>query len=181
MATVEDLVYIKTNIGGWFFDAILKTEHTTSVTITEHPVESGAEMTDHSYVNPTRLTMDIGMTDVAQSLVDGQFDDGSSRSVSAYQRLLYLQQNRVPMQVHTRLNMYQNMLIETIEAPDDYTTLYGLKATVTMKEVFVAVVETVKISARPQVTDSTNKGQVEPVTVVESLAFKWKLGAGANQ
>ena len=181
MATVEDSIYVKTNIGGWFFDAVLRTAHTSRVTITEHPVESGAAMTDHSYVNPTQLVMEIGMTDVARSFVDGQFSDGWSRSTTAYKVLVDMQKQRIPLQVLTRLNLYQNMLIETIEAPDDYITLYGLRATVTMREIFVAVVETVKISARPQVTDSTARGQIEPVKVVESMAHKWGLGAGANQ
>jgi len=68
-----------------------------------------------------------------------------------------------------KFGLFKNMLIETIAAPDDYTTQYGLKATVTLKEVFVATVKTVKVSARPHVTDSTNKGVVEPQTPNKSL------------
>ena len=112
------------------------------------------------------------MSDVAQSLVSGQFVGGWSRSVTAYQVLLGLQQQRIPLQVLTRLKLYKNMLIETIAAPDDYTTLYGLKATVTMREIFIAQVKTVKISARPQVTDSTPRGEVQVKPVDESTMHK---------
>ena len=166
---LQQLVYVKTNIAGYFFDAFLRIDHTSSLTITEHPVETGAAITDHSYVNPSVLVMEVGMSDVAASLVNGQFEDSWSRSARAYEILLALQQQRIPFQVVTRLKTYQNILIETIAVPDDYTTLYGLKATVTMREIFIATVKTVKISERPQVTDSTNRGEVQPIPTSQSI------------
>lgn len=169
LSDTSQLIYVKTNIGGFFFDAFIKEEHTTSLTITNHPVETGAAISDHAYVNPAQLVMDIGMSDVSESLVSGQFSGGWSRSSTAYAILLELQKQRIPLQVLTRLNLYQNMLIETIAAPDDHTTLYGLKATVTMKEIFVATVQTVKISARPQVTDSTNRGEIQVTQPSQSI------------
>lgn len=170
-ALVQQLVYVKTNIAGYFFDAFLQITHTSSTTITSHPVETGAAMTDHSFMNPAELVMQIGMTDVATSIIGNQFVQGNSRSVEAYQVLAKLQAQRVPMQVTTRLKVYKNMLIESISVPDDHTTLYGLRATVTMREVFVASVKTVKISARPHVTDSTNRGVAEPTPVKDQSAL----------
>lgn len=172
-ADIPQFIYVKTNIAGYFFDAILRSEHTSSVQITEHPVETGAAITDHSFVKPAQLVMEVGMTDVAKSFIDGQFAGGWSRSVQAYKVLLDLQQQRVPFSVLTRLKRYDNMLIETIAVPDDYATRYGLKATVTMREIFVATVKTVKLSARPHVTDSTNRGQLQPKKVDESNAHQW--------
>lgn len=168
----QQLVYVKTNIAGYFFDAILQTNYTRSLTITEHPVETGAAVSDHAYINPVELVMQVGMSDVAKSIVSGQFSQGSSRSITAFQVLEQLQGQRIPMNVFCRLGLFKNMLIETIAVPDDYTTLYGLKATVTMKEVFVAKVKTVKISARPQVTDSTNSGTREPETPNQSVVYQ---------
>jgi len=159
------LIYVKTNIAGFFFDAFLRIKHTSSLTITEHPVETGAAITDHSYINPAVLVMEVGMSDVSASLVNGQFEGGWSRSVTAYQVLLWLQQQRIPFEVVTRLRNYKNMLIETIVAPDDHTTLHGLKATVTLKEVFVATVQTVKVSANPHIADSTPRGEQQPIPV----------------
>ncbi|HWQ41327.1 MAG TPA: hypothetical protein VN456_04750 [Desulfosporosinus sp.] len=177
-AMAKYLVYLKTNIAGYFFDAVLQTNYTRSLTITSHPVETGAAISDHAFVNPVELTMQIGMSDCATSIIPGQFTQGDSRSVRAFEILEKLQSQRVPMQVMSRLGLFKNMLIETIAVPDDYTTQYGLKATVTMKEVFVATVQTVKISARPQVTDSTNRGTVEVETPNKSVtkAIEDKLG-----
>jgi len=168
-ANIPQFITVKTNIAGYFFDAILRSEHTSSVAITEHPVETGAATTDHSYVKPSQLVMEVGMTDVATSFITGQFEGGWSRSVTAYKLLLDLQQKRIPFTVLTRLKQYKNMLIETMAVPDDYTTRYGLKATVTMREIFVATVKTVKISARPQVTNNTQRGQLQPKKRDESI------------
>ena len=166
---IKSLVYTKTNIGGWFFDAYLKMTHTSRLTITEQPVQTGAALTDHAYLQPRELSMEIGMSNVAKSFVPGQFEGGYSRSVTAFEVLKKLQELRVPIQVHTRLGLYENMLIEVLSAPDDYTTLEGLRCTVTFKEIFVAQVRTVKISARPEVTDSMNRGAPEPVKPDQSI------------
>lgn len=160
---LQQLIYIKTNIAGYFFDAVLQENYSRSLTITSHPVETGANISDHAYINPVELTMLIGMSDSMTSVVDGQFSDGKSRSQSAFQVLAALQEQRIPLKVMTQLGSFNNILVETIAVPKDYTNKYNLKATVTLKEVFVASVKTVKISARPQVTDSTNKGTVNPV------------------
>lgn len=166
---IKDLVYTKTNIGGWFFDAYLKMTHTSRLTITEHPVQLGAALTDHAFLQPRELIMEVGMSNVATSFVPGQFSEGYSRSVTAFQVLKDLQALRVPIQVHTRLGLYQNMLIEVLSAPDDYTTLEGLRATVTFREILVAQVKTVQISSRPQVTNSANRGNPEPVNPNQSI------------
>jgi hypothetical protein len=185
---IKDLVYAKTNIGGWFFDAYLKMTHTSRLTITEHPVQTGAAITDHAFLQPRELSIEVGMSNVARSFVPGQFTGGYSRSVTAFQVLKDLQAMRVPIQVHTRLGLYQNMLIEVLSAPDDYMTLDGLRATVTFKEILVAQVRTVNISARPLVTDNSNRGNPEPVNPNQSMLVQMgiktlgqALGIGAGR
>ena len=79
-----------------------------------------------------------------------KFTEGNSRSINAYQVLRKLQEQRIPIKVITRLWTYTNMLIETISATDDNKTAYGLKANVTLKQIFVVNVTTVKISERPK-------------------------------
>lgn len=169
---LKQLVLVKTNVGGYFFDAFLRVDHTTKTTITKHPVQTGAALTDHAFMEPAELSMEIGMTDVNASLVKGQFGNSWSRSVSAYSVLLEMQKQRIPFQVMTRLKVYQNMLIESISVSDDYRTLSGLRATVTMREILVAVVSIVKVSARPHVTNTTKRGTPEPIAPNESILSK---------
>ncbi|QDX92072.1 hypothetical protein EEL30_06630 [Brevibacillus laterosporus] len=166
---IASLVYLKTNIGGWFFDAFLRSTHTSRLNITQHPVQTGAALTDHAYLQPKELTMEVGMSDVAEGLIPGQFTGSWSRSVHAFKVLQELQALRVPLQIHTRLGLYQNMLIEELTAPDDFTTLSGLRCTVTMREIIVAQVRTVKISSKPAVTDRAKQGKKEPVDKNKSV------------
>lgn len=172
MPEIKDLVYVKTNIGSWFFDAYLSIAHVSNLKITEHPVQTGANISDHAYLEPKELTIEVGMSDVAKDIIDGQFSGSWSRSVKAYEKLRELQSQRIPVDVLTRLGLYKNMMITALSVPDDYKTLYGLRASVTMKEILVATTRTVKISARPQTTDSTNRGQPEPVEPNESILFQ---------
>ncbi|MFC8686314.1 phage baseplate protein [Brevibacillus porteri] len=171
---IASLVYLKTNIGGWFFDAFLRSTHTSRLNITQHPVQTGTALTDHAYLQPKEVSMEIGMSDTATSLIPGQFTGGWSRSVQAFKVLQELQALRVPLQVHSRLGLYQNMLIEEISAPDDYTTLWGLRCTVLLREIIVAQVRTVKISAKPSVTNQANKGKLEP----DPGSVLYQTGAG---
>jgi hypothetical protein len=173
---VKTLVLVKTNIGGWFFDAFIRLDHVSKLKITEHPVQTGASITDHAYLEPKELTIEVGMSDAAKSLVSGQFSSDRSRSVTAYKVLRELQDQRIPVQVLTRLGIYQNMMVESISVPDDYMSLYGLKASVVMREILVSTVKTVKISARPQISGSTNRGTVGSVKQNESILYQWGLG-----
>ena len=82
------------------------------------------------------------------------------RAVNSWVYLKNMQQSRVPIQVVTRLQTYDNMIIEELSAPDDAKTLNALKVTVRLKEiVFAKTAETV-VSARPATTEQTNGGQV---------------------
>jgi hypothetical protein len=172
LAKYKSLIYAKTNVAGYFFDAFLRVDHTSKLNITQHPIETGANVSDHAFLEPAELVMEIGMSNSAKSIVNGQFDSSRSRSVTAFALLKELQAQRIPLQIHTRLCNYKNMLIESIVAPDDYKTQYSLKATVTFREIMIASTKTVKISARAQVTGSTNKGNVQPVKPNESVAYQ---------
>jgi len=180
LPALDELIFVKTNVGGYFFDAFFKINHTLSVKATEHPVMTGANITDHSYIEPNQLNMDIGMSDAMRDLVQGQFGTNGaaydrftrqpislSRSVEAAKLLRQIATQRIPLQVVTRLRVYQNMLITGIVEDDDYTKLYGWRASVTFKEILVANVKTVKVSRRPQTTDGTDKGQVVPEKAVD--------------
>ena len=159
------LIGIKTNIGGYFFDAVLKVDHNSTLKITSHPVETGGNISDHAYMEPQSISMEIGMSDACVSYIAGQFEQRYTRSVRAFDTLKQLQRDRAKVDVLTRLELYKNMMIENITVSDDYTSLFGLKATVMLTEVIMAKTKTVIIenvaSKKPQVTGSTNKGTVQ--------------------
>lgn len=164
----DAMLYCKTNIGGYFFDGFSKVVHSRQVEITENPVETGASIVDHAYVKPAEVTITVLMSDVHQSMVAGQFSGGYSRSVSAWTILTKLQEDRIPMSVLTRLGLYSNMLITEIRADDTAETVHGLQADVTLKEIPIARVKTVKISSAPQTTVETEMGKIEAYNLTDN-------------
>lgn len=163
------LTYFSTAQGNYMFDAYFNIDHESKLSITEHPIQTGASISDHAYMEPRTLTFEVGMSDVMEDLslyVSGiqSFNNGdsASRSVNAFTVIQKLQSDRIPIDVYTRLGTYKNMLIESIMAPDTKETVFALKATITLKEIFVVNVTTVKVSARAQKTDSTNEGVQKP-------------------
>lgn len=156
----QGLLYCKTNIGGYFFDGFLDVTHSSNLEITENQIETGASVVDHAYMKPVTLSMTVLVSDVHQSIVPGQFSEGWRRHTSAWQLLKRLQADRTPLSVFTKLALYDNMLIKSIDAVDTDQTLHSLKADVTLQEVPVATLKTVKISAADQTTLNAEIGKV---------------------
>ena len=73
------------------------------------------------------------------------------------------------MSVLTRLGLYSNMLITEIKSTDTSETFRGLQADVTLREIPVARVKTVKISQAPQTTQETELGKVESFKTTKEL------------
>ena len=126
---------LQTSMGDFYFDAVFKTEHNATMMITEHPVQTGAPIADHAYLEPEEITCEIGMTDV----------NGDGLSVQMYQQLRELMGRREPFTLVTRLHSYENMLISALSAPDDYTTMFALKAAIVFKQIRVVQVSTVQV------------------------------------
>ena len=177
--TYDALLYCKTNIGGYFFDGFMQVEHNIELQTTSNPVETGASVVDHAYVKPAELVMKVMMSDVHQSLVPGQFTGASFRSVNAWQVLRKLQSDRIPMSVFTRLGLYTNMLITKLTATDTAETFRALSAEVTLREIPVARIKTVKISSADQTTINTEMGKIEASQIndeLQSLLYQWYGG-----
>ena len=161
----------------YVFDAVLRGEHTQEQVITLNPVQTGAAISDHAYILPPRLTIEILMSDAMQAYTVDQWNNGPSKSVSAYQTLVAIQAARNPVQVATRLRTYTNMMITNIMAEENDRTRYNLKATVTFTQIITANVSltsstdssSISDSDRPQSTASTQVGQSQVQTVPASI------------
>jgi hypothetical protein len=146
----------------YVFDVTPRIDHDQRVTKTTHPVQTGASISDHAYLEPARLTIEVGMSDAMDAYAPGLWIGGATKSVSAYQVLLAMQFARIPLVVITRLRTYQNMLIINNPAEETVETVAGLKCRVTFEEIFVADTQVVSNSARPYDTNQTQTGQVHP-------------------
>lgn len=165
----DALLYCKTNIGGYFFDGFLSVQHSSTLTITKNPVQTGSVVVDNAFVNPRQLTMQIIVSDVHESMIAGQFEGGWRRHTDAWTVLKNIQENRIPVQVFTKLDIYENMLISELSAEDSAETFSSLKANVKLEEIPVARVKKVKISQAAQTTIDTEMGKIETEQIRQSL------------
>ena len=150
------------------FDGVFQVEHEKTYEKTKLPVQTGAAVSDHIYLQPVRLVLEIGMSDAFDSYTSSMWSGYSSKSVNAFQTLLTLGDTRLPFTVNTRLATYSNMTIDSINVPDNFETIFGLKATITLSETFFAQVVTTVVSARPQTATSTPQGNVNPINPTSS-------------
>jgi hypothetical protein len=170
------------------FDAVLRLEHSQTLQITSHPVQSGTAISDHAYRIQPRVTLEIGMSDAIESFNPNAWTSATSKSVSAYQTILDLQKNRTLVTLTTRLDTYENCVIESINAPDTYKTKHGLRMTVTFKQIFMATVESVSsrvlttpvVSARAQTTAATAIGELQTVPVSQAITSQHNILADVN-
>jgi hypothetical protein len=144
----------------YVFDAVLRVGHEQSVTKTQQPIQTGAAASDHAYVNPARLPIEVGMSDAMDAYAAGLWVGARTKSISCFQVMTAMLFARIPMTVYTKLRTYANMIVARITAEETMKTVAGLRMRVEFEQLFVANTETVPDSARPQDTDSTDIGTV---------------------
>lgn len=142
MIGISDVITLlfgqKRDVGGVIPDVILSENHVDSVTITGHPVEYGAQISDHAFVNPAQLTMRMGWSPssiLLNSVLSGSIFKGLQTLDDVYQRLLDLQSLREPFDVLTRRRAYTNMMIQTLAVTTDADTENALVVEVNLVEV----------------------------------------------
>jgi len=123
------------------FDAVFHLDHHAEAVLTEHPVQSGAPVSDHAFVKPSALTIEVGMTDAIEG-------GSAGRSASAFQMFMDLLELKEPLRIVTRLKTYDNMVVTSVSAPDDKATMNGLRAMIAFREVIMVDAATVSVHAR---------------------------------
>lgn len=154
----------------YVFDAVFNLEHIQELQPTEIPTQSGANITDHIFIKPARLTLEIGMSDIMSSYTPGQWSGAASKSVNAYQILLQLSFARKTLTITTKLRTYTNCAIVGIRARDNNKTINSLRAVITFQQIFndLSGASQNPVSSRNQDTQLTQQGQV-PTTAVPDV------------
>ena len=118
-------------------------------TITVHPVQSGAPISDHVFANPSIIEMVLGWSDSTGGYPGYVLD--------VYQTLLALRDTREPFDVSTGKRQYSNMLFGNITVPTDEYSEFTLMRTIRLQEVIIASTDggggaTIDNQANPQQT-----------------------------
>lgn len=121
------------SIGFLIPNVVMEEIHRDELAIVQHPVETGATITDHAFKLPAQVEMRIGFSD------SGQFP-GYSKAV--YAALLSLQLSRVPMSVSTGKRSYSNMLLAGLTTVTDQKTENALMIACRLQEINLVSVQT---------------------------------------
>jgi hypothetical protein len=144
------------NIGGFVADVTIREEHEDELVVTENPVEQGAAITDHSFKQPARLTIDIGYSNSsAQSGGDPNYVN------DMYAQFLQLQASRQPFDVITGKRQYSNMLITMLHTVTDEKTENALLLTVKMKEIILVNTQTVSVPPSGNMASPQDNGATQ--------------------
>jgi len=189
MAFENLFIRTRKSLGGIELDAILTENHNSIVSVSKNPIELGADITDHAIIEPKRLNIraivsdsPLGSAAFAQIVdtITGLFGTSTSgnltRSNAAYNALIQLQEAREPIQVQTKLKLYENMLITSINTTQDKDTSRIVSLDISLEEIRIVSTETIQLSAdslregsaKEQASPAEKKGRQDPIEPSES-------------
>ena len=172
----------KRGIGSFTANVVFSERHFDEMEITDHPVEQGAQISDHAFKRPAEVVIECawsnspvrsdvlsGLAGAVTGTVTGAaalFTGTSQDEVrDVYRRLLELQQSAQRFDVFTGKRAYTDMLLKSLVVETDKETENVLRVTATCRQVLIATVRLVQISAPPDqqadpqsTMSSVNKG-----------------------
>lgn len=146
--TLQALFGARRQIGTLTVDAIISEDTNDTLTITKQPVQTGAAITDHAYLEPTILSMTIlqQVSNPITQFVTTFAGAGTSGLAQLYQQFLDLQSQRIPFNVLTPKRIYKNMLMATLRLNTSKTTENILSLNITFQQVLFAAVGTTLVA-----------------------------------
>ncbi len=105
-------------------DATPQETHSHTLEVTQHPVERGADISDHARPKADMLPLDCAVSDTE-----------AGRSSDIYERLRLLQDKAVLMTVITTLRTYDNMILQSLSTTRTAKDAGGLRFTVIFQQI----------------------------------------------
>jgi len=138
-----------TEAGGqaFTFDGMTSESPTHEVVLSKHPVEDGADISDHAQTMPRQLTI---VCDLTNSPMASQGPQSINRDHALYQALLDIQERKDPITVVTGLDVYTSMMILMVTTTRDASTGQKVPVSIDLEEVILTKTETVEIPATKQ-------------------------------
>ncbi len=175
-------------IDGFAIDVTVSEEHGDRYEVTQHPVEDGADVSDHVRIFPAQITLTGIVSDTPIAPVAGIRDVLSIPSNDAYAKLRSI--GRKVVTVVTALRTYENMTISDLSVPRDSNTGKALRFRATFQQIRLVENEraTVPVAVPRAAKGSVNRGSkptkaaTPPSTAYEAGSIYWnkvqQKGAG---
>lgn len=146
-------------------DVTISEVHDDEVTVTQHPVDTGAAISDHAIVQPASVTCVFGWSDSSRALnsaLDGSILKGMQTSKDVYDRLVELKNQRTLLRLSTGKRKYPSVVITKLKVSTTVDTESAAIIEVTFQEVFLVEAKTVSLAAirqkNPRKTASKTSG-----------------------
>jgi hypothetical protein len=136
---------------------------THEMTIASHPVERGANISDHAYASPVKVSMDCGFGGGGSLLdfaSDWQVRVGLSPS-ETLDRLIALQKSAVPITIITGKRTYENMLIQSLQVTTDAGAENTLKCSLTLQQVILVDSQQISVAPKKRMTEGVSTSGVQ--------------------
>jgi hypothetical protein len=152
----------------------LEEDSSDELEITQHPVQRGANITDHAYLKPSTVSIRFS------------YAPGTTPLSQLYTELRDLQASREPFTIVTGKRVYSNMLFKSLSVTTDVTKENILSVIGNFQEVILVdvVSTTVPVRAKqkqPENTDSTqNVGDKKAMPVDENKVSQSTLSSLFN-
>lgn len=139
------------SIGSLIPDIVVREVGRDTLITTDHPVETGAAISDHAFKMPAEIEMVLGWSDSTGGYV--------GYSEEAYELMLQIQAQRQPITVSTGRRNYRNMLPVGIQQTRDEKTASVLMCSMRLREINIVSTQTTSApksaQANPAKTGST--------------------------
>lgn len=153
-------------VGPIAMQVVVSETTTDTLTITKQPVQQGASITDHSFLEPTVFTSTAFFKDNSLNLLGelNSFTSPSTGLAKIYQTLLDLQSSRTTFTIVTPKRIYSSMLLAVLSQTTDPKTENCLAVHMSFQQVIIVTVSTANVprtnQKNPGTTGATqNTGQ----------------------
>ena len=176
-ATLLGRQFSRTNNEGVFeslfiADAAIRQSHFLSGSVTSHPVEGGASISDHVICEAPRLSLEcaVSNTRFCNDNTEQGFAETSNRIGEAYRRLRQIKENKEVFDVATKLDVYRDMVIETIDVSQDADTCAILRFRAELVQVRILSSTEGRFENTVRAAP-VNRGEIAPRAVVPRSEF----------
>lgn len=132
------IIALNRTVGPVKLDCVISESLTTALSLTTNPIESGADVTDHAFIEPKKVTLEIGDGDAA----------------GTFNALVRFQESRIPFTLVTGLTVIPNMMVKQFNVDRDSQFSTILKGSIDLQEIII--VDTAY--AAPEAGDEAPKG-----------------------
>lgn len=168
----------KSKIGDITIAAALEEQHTDTLEATQHPVEYGAPITDHSYNRPAEVVIRAGWSNSSSAALIGAltalFGSGemsqSDYCASVYSQLLKLKESRQPFSITTSRRQYTNMLMTSLAVTTDAKTSNILTVTATCRQIIIVSTQALALPTMDAQASPADTAEVQEVGVKQCRA-----------